>query len=104
MQDSVTQFYDGLAGDYHDWQASVRRQGEVLDCCCGMGLVRGRGYKSSSARAKWVGKPPHHATDYMALLQEEVDGALLGVGLTDIRWYLPEECGRYQPLVTARKP
>jgi glycine/sarcosine N-methyltransferase len=57
MEDSVTRFYDLLAGDYHllfeDWQQSVLRQGEVLgrilsqrvadrplsvlDCCCGIG-------------------------------------------------------------------
>jgi SAM-dependent methyltransferase len=33
--DSVTGFYDGLAAEYHllfaDWDASVRRQGEILD-------------------------------------------------------------------------
>ncbi|MEV6354857.1 class I SAM-dependent methyltransferase [Streptomyces hydrogenans] len=50
---SVSDFYDGLADDYHliypDWDASVRRQGSalhalvgregatVLDCACGIG-------------------------------------------------------------------
>ena len=57
MTDSVTAFYDSLASEYHllfaDWDASVRRQGEildrliaaqlgppphtVLDCACGIG-------------------------------------------------------------------
>jgi glycine/sarcosine N-methyltransferase len=57
MQDSVVQFYDDLADDYHlifaDWRASIGWQGEVLerlirqqmgpgplsvlDCSCGIG-------------------------------------------------------------------
>lgn len=39
MTDTVTQFYDQLADDYHlifiDWQSSVIRQGDMLD-----GLIR----------------------------------------------------------------
>jgi SAM-dependent methyltransferase len=57
VKDSVTNFYDRLADDYHllfqDWKQTVRRQGEILnriltdrlgpgpfavvDCCCGIG-------------------------------------------------------------------
>jgi SAM-dependent methyltransferase len=46
----------------------------------------------------------HHATDYRALLREELDAALVGAGLADVRWNMPQEGGWYQPLVTARKP
>jgi len=45
MADSVARFYDGLADEYHllfaDWDASVRRQGEILDRAGGR-LPRGR--------------------------------------------------------------
>src|SRR3712207_1005254 len=51
MADSVTRFYDDLAEEYHllfaDWDASVRRQGAVLDR-----LIAGR-----------LGPPPHRVLD-----------------------------------------
>ena len=51
MTDSVTRFYDGLADEYHllfaDWDASVRRQGAILDR-----LIAGR-----------LGPPPHRVLD-----------------------------------------
>ena len=46
MNDVVTGFYDGLASEYHllfaDWDASVRRQGEVLDRLIGEMIGAGR--------------------------------------------------------------
>jgi glycine/sarcosine N-methyltransferase len=51
MADTVTSFYDGLSDEYHllfaDWDASVRRQGEILDR-----LIVGR-----------LGPPPHRVLD-----------------------------------------
>lgn len=51
MADSVARFYDGLADEYHllfaDWDASVRRQGAILDR-----LIAGR-----------LGPPPHRVLD-----------------------------------------
>jgi SAM-dependent methyltransferase len=95
MADSVTSFYDGLADDYHllfaDWDASVRRQGEildrliadrlgppprrVLDCSCGIGTqaigLAGRGYRV-------------HGTDISpaAIDRARREAARLGVPLT----------------------
>jgi SAM-dependent methyltransferase len=46
----------------------------------------------------------HSTTEYRALLREEPSDALRGAGLTEVRWYTPEETGYYQPAVTARKP
>jgi hypothetical protein len=68
--------------------------------------ANGRGYRVhqfilKEHEAGW--ETAHHATDYRALLREELDAALLGAGLTDVRWHMPEEGGWYQPLVTARK-
>jgi glycine/sarcosine N-methyltransferase len=95
MPDSVTRFYDGLADEYHllfaDWDASVRRQGEildrliasrlgpppqtVLDCSCGIGTqaigLAGRGYRV-------------HGTDISpaAVERAQREAAQLGVPLT----------------------
>jgi glycine/sarcosine N-methyltransferase len=95
MADAVTSFYDGLADEYHllfaDWDASVRRQGEildrliagrlgppphrVLDCSCGIGTqaigLAGRGYRV-------------HGTDISpaAVQRAQREAARLGVPLT----------------------
>ena len=46
----------------------------------------------------------HHLTLYRALLREEFAAIIRQAGLAEVRWYLPEESGYYQPIVTARKP
>ena len=95
MADSVTSFYDGLADEYHllfaDWDASVRRQGEildrliagqlgppphqVLDCACGIGTqalgLAARGYQV-------------HGTDISpaAVERAQREAARIGVPLT----------------------
>jgi glycine/sarcosine N-methyltransferase len=95
MPDSVTGFYDGLAEEYHllfaDWDASVRRQGQildtliagqlgppprrVLDCSCGIGTqaigLAGRGYQV-------------HGTDISPAAVERArrEAARLGVEIT----------------------
>jgi SAM-dependent methyltransferase len=95
MADSAASFYDGLADEYHllfaDWDASVRRQGDVLDrliagqlgppphrvldCSCGIGTqaigLAGRGYRV-------------HGTDISpaAVARAEREAARLGVSLT----------------------
>jgi hypothetical protein len=56
----------------------------------------GRGRRHQFILKEW--ETAHHATDYRALLREELE-----VGLTGIRWHLLEEGGWYQPLVTARR-
>ncbi len=43
----------------------------------------------------------YFATDYRALLREELDAALQRAGLERRRWYEPEASGYYQPIVTA---
>jgi glycine/sarcosine N-methyltransferase len=45
----------------------------------------------------------HRATDYRAVLRDELSGALQAAGFSEVRWLMPEESGYYQPLVTARK-
>jgi SAM-dependent methyltransferase len=102
MPDTVTGFYDGLADEYHllfaDWDASVRRQGgilerliagtlgegpkQVLDCSCGIGTqaigLALRGYHV-------------HGTDIspsaVARAQREAAclGATLTTGVADLR-------------------
>ena len=102
MADSVAGFYDGLAAEYHllfaDWDASVRRQGKVLDrlivgqvgagvrrvldCSCGIGTqaigLALRGYRV-------------HGTDIspaaLALARREAArlGATLTTGVADLR-------------------
>jgi glycine/sarcosine N-methyltransferase len=95
MADSVARFYDGLADEYHllfaDWDASVRRQGEildrlivgqlgppphrVLDCACGIGTqaigLAQRGYRV-------------HGTDLSpaAVERAQREAARFGVSLT----------------------
>jgi SAM-dependent methyltransferase len=95
VDDSVTAFYNQLAGEYHllfaDWDQSVRRQAEildrliaaqlgpapqrVLDCSCGIGTqaigLAGRGYAV-------------HGTDLSAAAVERAarEAARLGVQLT----------------------
>jgi glycine/sarcosine N-methyltransferase len=102
MVDSVRQFYDRLAGEYHlifaDWRQAVRWQGEVLDrliraevgtaplsvldCSCGIGTqaigLAARGYRV-------------HATDLSpaaverAAREAEALGVSLTVGVADLR-------------------
>src|SRR4051812_18331982 len=102
MPDSVTGFYDGLADEYHllfaDWDASVRRQGEILDrlisrqigpaphtmldCSCGIGTqaigLALRGYQV-------------HGTDISPAAVERAQreairlGAMLTAGVADLR-------------------
>jgi glycine/sarcosine N-methyltransferase len=52
MADSVTGFYDGLASEYHllfaDWDAAVRRQGDILDRLIVSELGRKPGRQSGS--------------------------------------------------------
>jgi glycine/sarcosine N-methyltransferase len=95
MADSVARFYDGLADQYHllfaDWDASVWRQGtildrliagrlgspphRVLDCACGIGTqaigLAARGYRV-------------HGTDLSpaAVERAQREAARLGVSLT----------------------
>lgn len=95
MAEPVASFYDGLADEYHllfaDWDASVRRQGEildrliagqlgppphrVLDCACGIGTqalgLAGRGYQV-------------HGTDISpaAVGRAQREAVRLGVALT----------------------
>lgn len=95
LTNSVTSFYDGLADEYHllfaDWDASVRRQGEildrliagqlgppphrVLDCACGIGTqalgLAARGYQV-------------HGTDISpaAVARAQREATRLGVALT----------------------
>ncbi len=45
----------------------------------------------------------HHATEYRALLREELEAALREAGMADVRWHMPQDGGWYQPLVAARK-
>src|SRR4051812_6471810 len=102
MPDSVTGFYDGMADAYHllfaDWDASVRRQGTildrlisgqigaaphtVLDCSCGIGTqaigLALRGYQV-------------HGTDISSAAVERAEreavrvGATLTTGVADLR-------------------
>ena len=95
MADSVARFYDGLADEYHllfaDWDASVRRQGaildrliagrlgpppqRVLDCACGIG-TQAIGLAALGYRV--------HGTDISpaAVERAEREAARLGVSLT----------------------
>jgi 2-polyprenyl-3-methyl-5-hydroxy-6-metoxy-1,4-benzoquinol methylase len=66
----------------------------------------GRTYTVNQFIVKQTGnewQTAHYATTYRALLREEFNQALHGANLTNIRWYMPEESGYYQPLVTAHK-
>jgi SAM-dependent methyltransferase len=95
VPDSVTGFYDGLADEYHllfaDWDASVRRQGgilerliaeqigdgpkQVLDCSCGIG-TQAIGLALRGHRV--------HGTDLSpaAVARAEREAARLGASLT----------------------
>jgi SAM-dependent methyltransferase len=90
MADSVTRFYDLLAGDYHllfeDWPQSVRRQGAVLeqllfrrlspgplallDCCCGIGTqaiglaLRGHRVRASDVSPRAVERARREAAEF----------------------------------------
>ena len=44
----------------------------------------------------------HHATQFRALLRDELSAILKSAGFKDIRWHIPDESGFYQPIVTAR--
>jgi SAM-dependent methyltransferase len=44
-----------------------------------------------------------YTTWYRALLRAELTAALIGAGLGEVRWHMPEQTGYHQPLVTARK-
>jgi SAM-dependent methyltransferase len=55
-------------------------------------VVRGAG-------ADW--QTMHFATWYRALLREELSDALRRAGFGQICWHRPEDCGWYQPVVTA---
>jgi glycine/sarcosine N-methyltransferase len=44
----------------------------------------------------------HYATTYRALLRAELSALLESCGFADIRWYMPQDTGYYQPVVIAR--
>lgn len=46
----------------------------------------------------------HRATQFRALLREEVEAALRDAAFVDLRWHMPEETGYHQPAVTALRP
>src|SRR3954454_2871983 len=102
MADSVAGFYDGLAAEYHllfaDWDASVGRQGEildrlivgelgqgphrVLDCSCGIGTqaiglaLRGHGVHGTDISPAAVERAQREATRL---------GVTLATGVADLR-------------------
>lgn len=117
MGDATLEFYEGLAGDYHqlfaDWRASVERQGTVLeallrrcdappprtllDCSCGIGtqaigLAR-RGYTV-------------HATDLSpasvtrAEREARALGATLTTGVADMRTLDAQVPGRFDVVLS----
>jgi SAM-dependent methyltransferase len=45
-----------------------------------------------------------HVTDLRALRRRELDAALAGAGLDDVRWLWPADTGYHQPVVIARAP
>lgn len=45
----------------------------------------------------------HFASQYQAILRDELTSALEGAGYSEVRWIMPEESGYYQPLVLATK-
>jgi glycine/sarcosine N-methyltransferase len=117
MSDSVLEFYEGLAGDYHqlfaDWRQSVERQGGVLeallrrqgvppprsllDCSCGIGTqaigLALRGYTV-------------HATDLspasVARAEREARalGASLTTGVADMRTLDTQVPGRFDAVLS----
>jgi SAM-dependent methyltransferase len=67
----------------------------------------GRGYRFHQFIIRSVGPgwhTDHYTAEYRALLRGELDAALRGAGLAEIRWHFPEASGYYQPIVTGRKP
>ncbi len=44
----------------------------------------------------------HYETEHRALLRDEMMTAVRAADYEDVRWHLPEACGYYQPIVTAR--
>jgi SAM-dependent methyltransferase len=43
-----------------------------------------------------------YSTTYRALLRSDLSAILQQSGFADIRWYMPQDTGYYQPIVTAR--
>jgi hypothetical protein len=39
--------------------------------------------------------------EYRCLLRTEVDATLRAAGFAEIEWFVPKDCGFYQPIVTA---
>lgn len=67
----------------------------------------GRGYTAHHfivQRQNGGWQPAHRTTSFRAVLRADVSAALAAAGLVEIRWWMPEESGYYQPLVTARRP
>jgi SAM-dependent methyltransferase len=52
-------------------------------------------------RGEW--QTLHYATQYRALLRDELSAILHAAGFSEIRWHMPAASGYYQPIVTARK-
>jgi glycine/sarcosine N-methyltransferase len=44
----------------------------------------------------------HYCSPYRAVRREELGQILVGAGLREVRWTMPEESGFYQPIVLAR--
>jgi SAM-dependent methyltransferase len=66
----------------------------------------GRSYQVNQFIVRGAGdawQTTHFATWYRALLRDELSAALRRAGLGQIRWHRPEDCGYYQPVITARK-
>lgn len=45
----------------------------------------------------------HAATEYRALLRDELTAILREAGFTDVRWHFPADSGYFQPIATARR-
>jgi SAM-dependent methyltransferase len=65
----------------------------------------GRGYHLnqfivSQAGAGW--QTEHFVSDYRALQRYQLNSALHGAGMGEVRWLMPGESGYYQPIVLAR--
>jgi SAM-dependent methyltransferase len=44
----------------------------------------------------------HHATQFRALLRDELNAILNAAGFREIRWHMPQDSNFYQPIVSAR--
>ncbi len=53
------------------------------------------------AQENW--QTEHYATEYRALLRDELTEVMREAGFSAIRWHMPQESGYYQPVVTARR-